>query len=68
MMKCCRECKALNPQVAVTCLYCSEALPNIAPVRRERLFKCNSSRLLKRRLIYLAAAILIILITALIRR
>jgi hypothetical protein len=68
MMKCCRECKALNPQVAVTCLYCREALPNIAPVRRERLSRYHASRLLKRRLIYLAAAILIILITALIRR
>lgn len=68
MMKCCRECKALNPQVAVICLYCSEALPNSAPVRRARLSRYNSSRLLKWRLIYLAAAILIILITALIRR
>lgn len=68
MMKCCRECKALNPQVAVICLYCSEALPNLAPVRREWLSRYNSSRLLKRRLLYLAAAILILLITALLRR
>ncbi len=66
-MKCCRECKALNPQVALICIYCNEALPTVIPIGRDWLSKYNLSRLTKQRVIYLGVAILIILIVGLIR-
>jgi len=67
MMKCCCECKALNPQVALICLYCSETLPTVAPVSRDWLSNYNLSRLLKRRLSYCATAILFLLLAGLTR-
>lgn len=67
-MKSCRECKALNPQVALVCEYCSETLPTAAPISFTSLSKYNLSALLKRRLVYLAVAVIIVLLAELARR
>lgn len=67
-MKCCRECKALNPQDALTCLYCRELLPAVEGFSSTLLPQFNLSSLLKRRLGYLAVAIIILFLAELIRR
>lgn len=64
-MKCCRECKALNPQDALICLYCRESLPTVAPLNLTLLSKFNLSSLLKRRLIYLAVVLIILFLVGL---
>ena len=66
-MKCCRECKALNPQTLLYCEYCSAILMTAPPSSVNLLAKFNALPLLKRRLIYLAAAMLLVLIVGLSR-
>lgn len=67
-MKSCRECKALNPQDARTCLYCRESLPSVERFNSMQFPKFNLSSLMKRRLGYLALAILILFLAELVRR
>jgi hypothetical protein len=66
-MKCCRECKALNPQDALICSYCRESLPIVASLSSTLSAKFNLSSLLKRRLVYLAVVLIILLLVALVR-
>jgi hypothetical protein len=67
-MKCCRHCQALNYQDAQICEYCFEPLPSAAPIGHAALAKYHLSSPLKRRLIYLAVAIIVLVIAGLARR
>lgn len=67
-MKSCRECKALNPQDALICLYCRESLPTVERFRAVQLPKFNLSALMQRRLGYLAVVLIILLLAELARR
>lgn len=67
-MKSCRECKALNPQDALICLYCRESLPTVERFSSTLVPKFNLSSLMKRRLGYLALAIIIFFLAELVRR
>jgi hypothetical protein len=64
-MKCCRECKALNPQSVLTCTYCHEPLPAGTPLSSTLLAKFNLYSLMKRRLIYVAVVLIILLLVGL---
>jgi hypothetical protein len=67
-MKCCRHCQALNYQDTQICEYCFELLPSAASMGQIALAKYHLSSPLRRRLIYLAVAIIVLVIAGLARR
>jgi len=62
-MTCCRECKALNPNGVLICVYCDASLPPGTSFSPTSLSKFSLTSQMKRRLFYLAiAAIVLVLI------
>lgn len=64
-MTCCRECKALNQQGILVCVYCDALLPKGAAFSPQLAQKFNLTSQMKRRLIYLAIGIVILMIVKL---
>jgi ribosomal protein L40E len=64
-MTCCRECKALNPQGVLICVYCDASLPPGASFNPTSLSKFSLTSQMKRRLIYLAVAIVVLVLVTL---
>lgn len=64
-MTCCRECKALNSQGCLFCLYCGASMPIIAPLSTRSFPDFNLTSQMKRRLLYLAIAIIILMLVRL---
>jgi uncharacterized membrane protein YvbJ len=61
-MTCCRECKALNSQDSLFCLYCGASMPIVAPLGIKSLPDFNLTSQTKRRLLYVAIAIIVLVL------
>jgi uncharacterized membrane protein YvbJ len=65
LMTCCRECKALNSQGSLFCLYCGASMPIIAPLSAKSLPDFNLTSQMKRMLLYVAIAIIVLVLVRL---